>query len=60
VVHHLSNESVGFIPEVLQALIGVVIVDKGTREFFIFFHDDLGLISIDGALCRRPGRRPGP
>lgn len=30
VVHHQSNESVGFIAEVLQALIGVVIVDKGT------------------------------
>lgn len=29
VVHHQSNESVGFIAEVLQALIGVVIVDKG-------------------------------
>ena len=29
VVHHKSNESVGFIAEVLQALIGVVTVDKG-------------------------------
>ena len=59
-VHHQSNESVGFIAEVLQALIGVVIIDKGTREFFILFHDDLGLISINGALRRRPDPRPGP
>ena len=49
-VHHQSNESVGFIAEVLQALIGVVIVDKGTGEFFISFHDDPGLIRINGAL----------
>jgi len=32
-VHHQSNESVGFIAEVLQALIRVVIVDKGTGFF---------------------------
>ena len=37
VVHHQSNESVGFIAEVLQALIGVVIVDKGTGQFLSFF-----------------------
>ena len=42
VVHHQSNESVGFIAEVLQALIGVVIVDKGT----IFFHDGLGWVRV--------------
>ena len=50
VVHHQSSESVGSIAAVLQALIGVVIVDKGMGEFFIFFHDDLGLISIDDTL----------
>lgn len=53
VVHHQSNESVGFIAEVLQALIGVVIVDKGTSAW-------AGVFSVDGALCRRPDPRPGP
>lgn len=37
VVHHQSNESVGFIAEVLQALIGVVIVDKGAAAAFFRF-----------------------
>lgn len=36
VVHHQSNESVGFIAEVLQALIGVVIVDKGAARALRF------------------------
>ena len=36
VVHHQSNESVGFIAEVLQALIGVVIVVMVRGSSFLF------------------------
>ena len=60
VVYHQSNKSVGYIAEVLQAPIGVVIVDKGTGFSSMTASVGREVISIDGALCRRPDPLLGP
>jgi len=47
VVYHQSSESVGSIAAVLQALLGVVIVDKGKGEFLSFSSMTVSVVRVN-------------